>query len=342
MEKETYGGERAYMERALQLSLMGAPNVSPNPMVGAVIVARGRIIGEGYHRLYGGPHAEVNAVASVRESDRPLLREATMYVTLEPCSHYGMTPPCADLVVSTGIPRVVVAHEDPFLRDYESGIEKMRKAGVEVETGMMRREAWMVNRRFFTAHTLKRPYVLLKWAQSADGFIAAKGPEGMRPVKISTPLTAVLAHRERALYDAIMTGTDTILTDNPRLDCRLWPCRNPEERPLKATFDSVRLAPDSERRKSFVLKEKDETLSDFLHRLYRDFKVTSLMVEGGTKTLESFIREALYDEVRIETSADNLGDGVAAPKTEGLHLRTISTETYGKNTIRYLLKPVNK
>lgn len=300
------------MERALQLSLAGGSMVSPNPFVGAVIVAKGRIIGEGYHRRYGEAHAEVNAIASVKEPDRELLADATMYVTLEPCSHYGKTPPCADLIITTGIPRVVIAAEDPFLkRNARTGIEKLRDAGVRVEVGLMRGEARYINRRFFTAHTLRRPYILLKWAQSSDGFMAGACGE---PVKFSTPLTEVLMHRERAMYDAIMAGTDTILIDNPRLSCRLWPARNPEERPLKVTFDSPRLSGTSRLEAGPLIKmAPGESLPYFLHRLYADFGITSLMVEGGTKTLQSFIDAGLYDEVRVETSPLNLISGIPSP-----------------------------
>lgn len=319
------------MKRALQLSLLGGPLVSPNPFVGAVIFARGRIIGEGYHRRFGGPHAEVNAVNSVSSADRILLGESTMYVTLEPCSHFGKTPPCADLVVCSGIPRVVIAAEDPFLKDYESGIDKLRAAGVEVETGFMRAEARWINRRFFTAHTLKRPFILLKWAQSADGYVASGG----RAVKLSTPFTSVLMHRERALYDAIMVGTDTVLIDNPRLNSRYWPSRNPGERPLKLTFGSRRL----EGVEGFVKKPESENLSDFLHRLYTDHKIISLMVEGGPATINSFIKEGLYDEIRIETSPRNLGEGAAAPDISRLHLPRISSNENGGSIIQYYSVP---
>lgn len=330
----------AFMERALRLSLCGGPRVSPNPFVGAVIVADGRIIGEGFHRQYGGPHAEVNAVASVKEADRPLLRRSTMYVTLEPCSHFGKTPPCADLVVRTGIPHVEVAVEDPFLRDRASGIDRMRRAGVEVGLGMGRREALFINRRFFTAHTLRRPFVLLKWAQSADGCIS--GPSGV-PVTLSNPFTKVLVHRERSMYDAIMVGTDTILIDNPRLDCRHWPCRDPRRRPLKVTFDSPRLAGLSiVERGGMVKKERREGLEEFLQRLYASFGVTSLMVEGGGKTLEAFLDAGLFDEIRVESSPVVTGGGTAAPvfrrQAREAGLTELLPERYGANTITCFVK----
>lgn len=311
MKNYTTDEGRAYMKRALQLSTFGGTEVSPNPFVGAVIVARGRIIGEGYHRRYGGPHAEVNAINSVREEDRALLRESTMYVTLEPCSHHGKTPPCADLIIATGIPHVVVATEDPFPKVSGSGIERMREAGISVEVGMMQEEARLINRRFFTAHTMRRPYILLKWAQSADGFIAA---EDGQPVRFSTDYTRMLMHRERAFYDAILAGPGTIATDNPRLSCRLWPCREPEKRPLKVTFESSRLKGDSLLEKGdLIVKPREMPLGDFVRMLYADHGITSLMVEGGRKTLESFIQAGLYDELRIETSPLRLGTGIPVP-----------------------------
>lgn len=328
------------MKRALQLSLLGGTRVSPNPFVGAVIVARDRIIGEGFHRQFGEAHAEVNAVASVNDADKVLLKESTMYVTLEPCSHFGKTPPCADLVISCGIPHVVIAAEDPFLKDYESGIEKMRNAGIEVETGLMRREAHWINRRFFTAHTMKRPFILLKWAMSSDGFMA--GEEG-RTVTISNPFTQLLVHRERAMYDAIMVGTNTILCDNPRLDCRRWPARLPDKRPLKVTFDSKSLTGSSRLEHGELIKKTpDESLESFMHRLYSEYEITSMMVEGGRKTLELFLGKGLFDEIRIETSPMLIKKGIEAPdpipavKAKGM--RELIPETHCGNTIRIFVK----
>lgn len=324
------------MRRALHISEYGGPFVSPNPFVGAVIVADGRIIGEGYHRCYGEAHAEVNAVRSVSEGDRTLLRKSTMYVTLEPCSHFGKTPPCADLVIENGIPHVVVATEDPFLKNYESGIDKMRNAGVRVDVGMMRNEARRINRRFFTAHTLHRPFVLLKWARSADGFLSPEDNDG-KPVrrKLSSAFTELLMHRERAFYDAIMVGVDTIIIDNPRLSCRLWPARDPGDRPVKVTFDSPRLSTDEMtcRTRGFVKKHKEESLDSFLRRLYSEFGITSLMVEGGSKTLESFLQAHLFDELRVETAPVALGSGLPAPDISDLHLVPFDSQTFSAHTI---------
>lgn len=328
------------MKRALQLSLLGGPKVSPNPFVGAVIVAGGRIIGEGYHRIFGKEHAEVNAVNSVSEKDRALLKQSTMYVTLEPCSHFGKTPPCADLVIASGIPHVVIAVEDPFLKDYESGIEKMRRSGVKVEVGLMREEALWINRRFFTAHTLKRPFVLLKWAQSADGFIAGK--TGI-PIHLSNPFTNVLMHRERSRYDAILVGTDTLLNDNPQLNCRLWPSRLPEERPIKLTFNSSRLKGNSILENSILIKKhENESLNDFLHRLYKEQKIISLMVEGGSKTIESFLILELFDEIRVEMSSKILREGIKAPNPVSFlpsgKWKETTPAIYADNSVTYFVK----
>lgn len=330
----------AYMKRALQLSTFGGPRVSPNPFVGAVIVAGDRIIGEGYHRQFGGPHAEVNAIHSVSQSDVHLLKEATMYVTLEPCSHFGKTPPCADLIIKTGIPHVVVASEDPFLKNFESGIGRMKNAGITVETGLLRNEARQINRRFFTAHTLKRPFILLKWAQSADGFIAEQAGKS---VAFSTKLTQTLMHRERAFYDAIMVGVNTVINDNPRLDCRLWPCRTPETRPIKVSFDSLRLTGSGFIENNGLLKKsKEESLKEFMERLYSESGITSLMVEGGKATIENFLRDGLFDELRIETSPLLLKQGIKAPAFHQYvlpHLfRKLPPHIYGQNVVNFFVK----
>lgn len=310
--------DNLYMARALQLARGGEGRTAPNPMVGAVVVARGRIIGEGYHRTYGQPHAEVNAIASVRPEDRPLLKEATIYVTLEPCSHYGKTPPCAKLIIDTGIPRVVTGAPDPNPLVAGRGIRMLRDAGIEVTENVMLRECLHINRRFMTSFTLKRPWVLLKWAQSADGFMAALGSDGKPvPVKFSDPLTSVLMHRERAGCMAITVGTNTLHTDKPRLDLRLWPGQSPRRIELPHGCD--------------------------LHRLMDDLHqqgVQSLMVEGGPTLLESFIREGLYDEVRVETAPDALGTGLRAPqvppgllKDSSLTVRANRIDTFTRCTV---------
>ncbi|MBQ5627104.1 MAG: bifunctional diaminohydroxyphosphoribosylaminopyrimidine deaminase/5-amino-6-(5-phosphoribosylamino)uracil reductase RibD, partial [Bacteroidaceae bacterium] len=218
--------DELYMQRCLQLARCGAGSTSPNPMVGAVIVCDGRIIGEGYHIRAGEPHAEVNAVNSVAEADKPLLSRSTMYVSLEPCSHYGKTPPCCDMIIARGIPRVVIGSADPNPQVDGAGIERMRAAGIDVTVGVLEEECLRLNRAFFTSQLHRRPYVTLKWAQSADGFIDLLR-EGGQAVKISSPVSQVAVHRLRAQSDAILVGRHTALLDNPSLDIRHWAGRSP-------------------------------------------------------------------------------------------------------------------
>lgn len=278
------------MRRALQLARLGEGLVSPNPMVGAVIVADdGRIIGEGYHHRYGGPHAEVCAVNSVRDEDRPLLKDSTIYVTLEPCSHYGKTPPCAKLIIDTGIPRVVVGSPDPFPAVSGRGIRMLREAGVEVVENFLREECDALNVRFITTHRLGRPWIQLKWAQSADGFMAGIGDDGKPyPVKFSTPVSSVWMHRRRSLVDAIMVGSNTMEIDHPQLNCRLWPGKPPR------------------------IVKPSHNLPALMKQLYKE-GVTSLMVEGGPTLLQSFIDIGLYDDIKVEISDIKLGNGLPAP-----------------------------
>lgn len=275
------------MRRALQLARCGRFDTAPNPMVGAVIVHNNTIIGEGFHRRCGEGHAEVNAIASV--AHRELLSDSTIYVTLEPCSHYGKTPPCAQLIIDSGIPRVVVGSHDPNERVAGRGIAMLRDAGIEVISGILDKECRQLNRHFITAHTLRRPYITLKWAQSADRFIDSDRPDDAPAAKLSTSLTAMLMHRERACHEAIMVGSNTLRRDHPSLTVRLWDGRNPQR--IEATHN----------------------LPQLLNNLFIQ-GITSLMVEGGATLLQSFIDADLYDEVRIETSPAILSRGVKAPR----------------------------
>ena len=322
--------EEKYMRRALELARHGLGNTSPNPMVGAVIVDNsGRIIGEGYHRRCGEGHAEVNAIASVADADRGALRDATMYVTLEPCSHYGKTPPCAKLIIDTGIPRVVVGAGDPFKEVAGRGIRMMREAGIEVAEGIMAAESRALNRRFMTAHEQQRPFVTQKWARSADGFMDSDRADGL-PAKFSTPLTAMLVHRLRSLHDAILVGSGTALADNPRLDCRLWPGRSP--RPVvidrRGRLDEASLWMSN----PIILTDSDDLESN-LKTLYSK-GITSVLVEGGAELLQSFINSGLWDAARIETAPFTLGSHgrVAAPQ---IARHPDRTETIGGNKIEY-------
>lgn len=311
------------MLRALELARYGSLHASPNPMVGAVIVAPGgRIIGEGWHRRCGGPHAEVNAVRSVKEGDQALLREATIYVTLEPCSHYGKTPPCSLLLIEKGLRRVVVGMTDPFAKVRGRGIRMLQEAGIEVIENFMEDECREINRRFITAHTLRRPWIQLKWAQSRDGRIAAIDENGVpRPVAISNGISIALMHRERARADAILVGAGTVISDDPSLTVRYWP----GESPVAVTFLSDRLPKEAKMlRGDTILLDPSLPLLENLEILYSRHSVTSLMVEGGRKVHESFISQNLYDEIRVETSKTVIGRGIAAPGLpDGLRLDSL-------------------
>ena len=279
--------DEKYMRRCLQLARNGQQNAKPNPMVGAVIVsADGRIIGEGYHVRCGEGHAEVNAFASVRAEDEPLLKEATIYVSLEPCSHYGKTPPCADLIIQKGVRRAVVGCVDPFAEVQGRGIRKLREAGIEVTVGVLEAECKALNRRFFTFHREQSPYIILKWAQTANGFI----DDHFKPIQISNDFTKMLSHKLRAEEDAILVGRVTDERDKPQLTVREWSGANP---------------------KRLIIDRAHPLNLESLHA----HQIQSLIVEGGAKTLQSFIDKGLWDELRVET---NLGmtvtDGTRAPQ----------------------------
>lgn len=297
-----------YMRRALGLAAAGRGHVSPNPMVGAVIVSPdGRIIGEGWHRRYGGPHAEVNAVRAVADCDRHLLPQSTIYVTLEPCSHYGKTPPCAKLLVDIGIGRVVVGAGDPNPKVSGRGIEMLRQAGITVETGLLADESRSLNKTFMTAQTLHRPFVTLKWAQSVDGFIDHRREVGEAAARFSTPLSSLLVHDRRSTHDAIAVGARTALLDRPRLDTRLVAGRSPR----RVLFDRHGLAGNGD----WLRVDGTMPLSEALHMLFADHNISSLLVEGGASLLGEFISSGLWDEAYVEVSPEPLGDrgSVAAP-----------------------------
>ena len=305
--------DERYMRRCLQLARNGVQNAKPNPMVGAVIVAPcssplapcpSRIIGEGYHVRCGQGHAEVNAFASVRPEDEALLRESTMYVSLEPCSHYGKTPPCADLIIRKGVRRVVVGCIDEFAEVQGRGIQKLREAGIDVTVGVLEEECRALNRRFFTFHRLHRPYIILKWAQTANGFIDDNG----KAVQISTPFTQMLSHKLRAEEDAILVGRVTDEREHPQLTVRHW------------------YGPDPKR---LVVDRTHPLNLDSLHA----HGVQSLIVEGGTKTLQSFLVQNLWDELRVETNLSlTVTGGTRAPLLPA-NAVVRETITYGTNTV---------
>ncbi len=278
--------DEMYMRRCLQLASCGMQEARPNPMVGAVIVAQGRIIGEGYHIRCGEAHAEVNAFASVKPADEHLLAEATIYVSLEPCAHQGRTPPCADLIVRKGVRRVVVGCVDPFAKVQGRGIAILREAGIDVTVGVLEEECRWLNRRFFTFHQHRRPYIILKWAQTADGFLDDHG----KALAISSPFTQRLVHRLRSECDVILVGRVTEERERPRLNVRLWSGRDPVKRVLSRDYGI------------------EEVIAEC-----RDRQWLSLLVEGGRQTLLSFIDAGLWDEIRVETAGMVVGEGTPAP-----------------------------
>lgn len=324
--------DERYMQRCLLLASLGRGHVSPNPMVGAVIVYRDRIIGEGYHVRCGEAHAEVNAVRSVRNKE--WLKESTLYVSLEPCSHYGKTPPCARLIIEMQIPRVVIGAPDPFEKVSGRGIALLRNAGVEVTVGVLEKECRRLNRFFMTAQEKRRPYVLLKWAQSSDGFLDRKRTADAPPYVISDEVTAALVHKLRAETDAVLVGTNTALLDNPSLTVRRWCGRNPLrlviDRSLKIpsrfhllagpvrtcvfTARPIAGGPDTE----YIglpegVREPEAILRELAAR-----NIRSVMVEGGSRLLQSFIDSGYWDEIRIECGDRPLSNGISAPGFRGI------------------------
>lgn len=303
--------DEIYMQRCLQLAANGIQGARPNPMVGCVIVAEGRIIGEGYHVRCGQGHAEVNAFASVRTEDEGLLKDSTVYVSLEPCSHYGKTPPCADLIIKKGVKRVVVGTIDPFAEVQGKGIEKLRKAGIDVTVGILERECQWLNRRFFTYHAKHRPYIILKWAQTSNGFIDNHG----KALQISNEQTQMLSHQLRAEEDAILVGHTTDIHEHPQLTVRHWHGSNPKR----------------------VVLTRQRPLPQLIDDLYQQ-GVQSLIVEGGRQTHESFIKANLWDELRIETGTITIDNGTSAPQipTDAVF---VSRKEYGGNVITSFRNP---
>ena len=304
------------MSRALQLAANGRGHVSPNPMVGAVVVAPdGRIIGEGWHRRFGGPHAEVNAVNSILPEDECLIHDSTIYVTLEPCSHYGKTPPCAKLLIDKGFKRVVVGAGDPNPKVSGRGIAMIREAGIQVDEHLMEAECWALNQKFMTAHTLHRPWITLKWAQSTDGYMDVNREASSAPWRFSNDLTSQLVHLRRANHDAIAVGANTVLADDPQLNVRHIDGRDP--RPV--IFDRHGLLKGVRaklfERNDLIYVDSAMPLTDVLTELYRNHNITSLLVEGGASLLSNFINENLWDEAFVEVAPECLASqgSVKAP-----------------------------
>lgn len=332
-----------YMDRCLQLAALGQGRTATNPMVGSVLVHDGAIIGEGYHEQYGKAHAEVNCIASVRPEHAPLLEQSTLYVSLEPCAHFGKTPPCADLIIEKKIPRVVIGCRDPFPLVDGKGIEKLQAAGVEVTLGVLEERCRELNKRFFTFHTGHRPYVVLKWAQTSDGSIAQANYGRLR---ISNPMTNRLVHRWRSEEMGILVGTNTALFDDQELTTRLWPGTNP----VRLVVDMGLRLPaslklfDGEHRtivfnklrhsEHFNLQYYQVTgdtslVHQVVNALYQ-LKIQSVLVEGGAALLQSFIDEGMWDEARVITNESlSVSNGLPAPRIREAqigHVEDIATD----------------
>ena len=315
------------MLRCLELAQLGAGAVAPNPMVGAMLVHNDNIIGEGYHQQFGQAHAEVNCINSVSDENKHLIAASTLYVSLEPCSHFGKTPPCTDLIIEKKIPTVVIGCKDSYGEVDGKGIAKLKAAGINVITGILEKESLDLNKRFFTFHRHQRPYIILKWAQSRDKKIA--GSSGER-VFISNDHTNRLVHKWRSEEAAIMVGTNTALLDDPALTTRLWPGRDPirlvidmdmklpaslklfDGRARTIVFNSQRNE-EGEMVSYYKVDKGERMLQQILNALYK-LKVQSLIVEGGAKLLQSFIDEGLWDEARVISNMElTIGNGITAP-----------------------------
>lgn len=318
--------DEKYISRCIQLARNGLCNAAPNPMVGAVIVHNDRIIGEGYHIRCGEAHAEVNAIRAVK--DETLLKESTIYVSLEPCAHYGKTPPCADLIIRKGIPRVVIGCVDPFSQVAGRGIQKLREAGIDVTVGVLEQECRALIERFITFNTRQRPYITLKWAESADGFIDICR-QGGKPAILSTPLTSMYVHKQRAEHQAILVGRKTALLDNPSLTTRHWYGKNPLRLvvdwgltlpPTLKLFDGsvptcvfTHLDKASTDAVSYVQLDFEQNIVPQITRYLYGQKIQSLLVEGGSRLLQAFLDSGYWDEIYIEHSHTVLYKGVKAP-----------------------------
>ncbi len=339
----------SFMKRALQLARLGGVSAAPNPMVGAVIVHNDKIIGEGYHQKYGGPHAEVNAVNSVE--DQTVLSSCTIYVTLEPCAHQGKTPPCSDLIVKHSFSRVVIGCIDSFAKVSGKGIEKMKKAGIQVDVGLLETEARSLNKRFFTFHEKGRPYVILKWAQTEDGFIDRSSEERQEGVNwITTPLLKPTVHKWRSQEQAILVGWKTIKNDDSSLTVRAFNGTSPHRfivDPNCNTPRNAKVLTDGEPCSIFVKSNKFGELpknieiivlenfssASILSSLHRK-NVLSVFIEGGANTLNHFIKNNLWDEARILEGTIQFNKGLKAPRID--HSAAQETEMIGGNKISYL------
>nr|WP_294876281.1 bifunctional diaminohydroxyphosphoribosylaminopyrimidine deaminase/5-amino-6-(5-phosphoribosylamino)uracil reductase RibD [uncultured Pedobacter sp.] len=328
--------DQLYMQRCLELAKMGIGSVSPNPLVGCVIVSNGQIIGEGYHKKFGEAHAEVNAIndALKNHGDKAaeLLANATAYVSLEPCAHFGKTPPCADLLVKHRLKKVVIGNTDPFADVNGKGIEKLQNAGIKVETGILQNECSYLNRRFFTRIKQQRPFIILKWATTANGYFA---PKNTVQQWISGPLSKKLVHKWRTEEDAILIGKQTAIADNPQLSSREWPGKNP----VRILIDRNLQVPGSNHiynnsAKTIVINEVKTEVQNNVHFIQMEdmqyylpqkiafqlylMDIQSVLIEGGANILNQFIQGNLWDEARVFTSASSWSDGISSPVINGI------------------------
>ena len=340
-----------FMQRCIDLAQKGMGAVAPNPMVGAVLVYENRIIGEGWHQQFGGPHAEVHCFQSVAIEDKPFISQSTLYVSLEPCNHYGKTPPCSDLIIHSQIKKVVIACTDPFEKVNGSGIKKLEDNKVEVITGILEKEAIQLNKRFFIFHQQQIPYVILKWAESNDGFIAK--PQG-KPVKVSNYITDKLVHKWRSEEAAIIVGTNTVLNDNPSLTTRNWQGKNPlriyidKRLRIDATYKILDNSTDTfilnlvKNEKvgvnEFVMIQEEMRLVEELLQLLYKKGIQSLIVEGGSKLLQSFIESNCWHEARVIKNTELIiQEGISSPTLKN-NIR-FKQESIRKDEINYYLNP---
>ncbi len=335
-----------YMQRCLQLAEMGLGKVGSNPMVGSVVVCDGKIIGEGYHELFGGPHAEVNAIHNVIDQD--LLSRSTIYVNLEPCSHTGKTPPCSTFIIEKKIPSVVIGMQDPFPKVNGAGIIALENAGIKVKVGVLEEECRELNKRFLCAQSKNRPYLILKWAQSADGFTGKIGER----VQISNESSKVYTHKWRSEEMAIMIGANTARIDDPQLDVRLWKGKNPikiiiDRSGVLQNHTHLKILNSAEPTYIFTsstlsLKEPNHVINisndgSFMNQVFSELNklgITSCFVEGGSMLHQLLIKENLWDEILVFTSPISLGNGIKAPKLPILPSTITQIENNTLTTIR--------
>jgi diaminohydroxyphosphoribosylaminopyrimidine deaminase / 5-amino-6-(5-phosphoribosylamino)uracil reductase len=350
---QTIRDDQLYMNRAIMLAKLGAGYTLSNPMVGSVLVHNGRVIGEGYHRKFGEPHAEVNCINSVPAGDQQYIAASTIYVTLEPCAHFGKTPPCADLIIASGIKKAIIGCRDPFPLVNGKGIEKLNANGVETIVGICEEQCLQLNKRFFTFHQQHRPYIILKWAQTADHFIGNPGPERLM---ISNDYTNRLVHKWRSEEMGIMVGTNTALTDNPSLTNRLWSGPNPTrvvvDRQLKLPSH---LAIFDQQSPTVVLNERkdeadgaikyvkipggasspEEGVANILRAIH-GVPISSVIIEGGRQLLQSFIDSGYWDEANVITNQEHFADhGIKSPSLR--HARLIDAQQIDNDLIQFFV-----